>query len=168
MATAFGEAETVYGAGTDTGTPGISNDNCACFSGTFDVNGDASSCAQCAVGTWDDDADPATECVDCATCNAGEEATACTATADTVCTACADGTWDADGDGSTACVSCSTCNVGEEATACTATADTVCTACADGTWDDDEDPTTACFPCTACEGGLSRRQPVQRPQTPSV
>ena len=126
----------------------------ACDASCATCSGDtASDCTGCAAGKYLDGG----VCKTCSSCGAGTyQATACTATANTVCPACeascvtCNGATASDCTGCAGgkylnggvCSTCSSCGAGTyQATACTATANTVCPACEAS--------------CATCSGGTA-------------
>ena len=83
-------------AGTQETAPGTSTSppTCAaCIAGQY-CPGGSTAAVTCASGTWDDDANPATACVDWTECSAGTfVSTAGSPTADQACTTCPSGTF---------------------------------------------------------------------------
>ena len=145
------------GAGTyqATACTATANTVCpACDASCATCSGDtASDCTGCAAGKYLDGG----VCKTCSSCGAGTyQATACTATANTVCPACEASCVTCSGGTASDCTSCaagkylnggvcstcSSCGAGTyQATACTATANTVCPACEAS--------------CVTCSGGTA-------------
>lgn len=149
---------------------GAAGEACApCAAGQYCPGGGAAAMA-CEAGSWDDDADPATECVGWSDCVAGEEVvTAGSATADRGCGECPVGTYSA-AINAESCTPVGACAAGTyEVTPATETSPPVCdvcevgtycagadaspVGCASGTWDHDANPASVCQPWRDCAAG---------------
>ena len=105
-----------------------------CPPGTY---GEGVECVDCAVGTFDEDQDPATPCALCSQGTYAEPGAI-------ECTDCAAGTADFDQDPATPCTDCV---VGQHAEP----GAVQCVECAAGTADHDSNPATPCAECSAVQ-----------------
>lgn len=128
---------------------GTAGDGCEPCEAGYYCDGE-NAAALCADGTWDDDADPSTACVDWGTCDPGNGPAGGTTTTDGTCVPCESGTFS---DGTGACTAWSVCTPGQRiASQGSASADSVCEACPSGTFSTSENAAT-CETQTACLPG---------------
>lgn len=133
--------------------PGFAGPNCSsCQVGTYCAGGDAAP-VTCEFGTWDHDANPATECQSWSSCPAGRYITTDGGpTEDRRCAACEEGTFTSAAD-QTQCRPFSNCAPGEfEVEAGSRSSDRVCSKCEGNTFAPQLNA-SSCQPLTDCQPG---------------
>ncbi|MFT5353442.1 MAG: hypothetical protein ACI9KE_000640 [Polyangiales bacterium] len=136
---------------TDPGTSTTSPTCESCVAGEYCAGDDMPRIA-CADNTWDNDADPATACVDRTICAPGSFiGMDGDATTDRACDFCADGSFSA-GPNAIACDPWTECVAGESAAGGTTSTDRICMACVAGSFSVDANA-ASCTPYTACVPG---------------